>query len=241
MQDSLTTAVILAGGLATRLRPITETIPKILVPVAGRPFVEHQLSVLRRNGITRVVFCLGHIAEQVVKFVGDGSRYQVEALYSLDGDELLGTGGALRKAAPLAHGTFFCLYGDSLLDIDYQSVARAHLAAEFSATMTVFHNADLGDVSNVWIKDGCLQIYSKKNRLAEMQHIDYGLSVIESEGFLASTVPGKFDLSDWYSDLSLRQSLGWFEVYERFYEIGSPEGLRETEKYLLQDRAGESL
>src|SRR5687767_15508520 len=113
---------LLAGGLATRLRPITATTPKALVEVAGRPFIEHQLALLRRNGIRRVVLCLGYLGEQIQALLGDGAAHGVELDYSFDGEQLLGTGGALRRAAPLLGQVFWVLYGDSYLDIDYCAV-----------------------------------------------------------------------------------------------------------------------
>src|SRR3954452_22252294 len=110
---------LLAGGLATRLRPITETIPKALVDLAGRPFIDHQLDLLRRNGVRTVVLCLGHLGEQVQAHCGDGSRYGLTLRYSFDGDKLLGTGGAIRRAAHLLDGgpdgTFWVMYGDSYM------------------------------------------------------------------------------------------------------------------------------
>lgn len=233
MEKTITTAAILAGGLATRLRPITETIPKILVPVTGRPFVEHQLALLKSNGIERVVFCLGHFADQVMNHVGDGSGYGLQVEYSLDGDALLGTGGALRKALPLLGKNFFCLYGDSYLDTSYQEVAHTHLISRFPATMSVFQNHNLGDLSNVWMEGGQLKVYSKKNRLPQMQHIDYGLCVIDGGEFLKTTPGEAFDLSDWFARLSASGKLGWHEVHRRFYEMGSPGGLQELELFLL--------
>lgn len=233
MAKMITTAAILAGGLATRLHPITVTIPKILVPVTGRPFVDHQLALLKRNGVERVVFCLGHLADQVMDYVGDGSRYGLQVEYSLDGDALLGTGGALRKALPQLGEHFFCLYGDSYLDTDYQAIGHTHLSAEVPATMSVFQNSNQGDLSNVWMDGGRLRVYSKKNRLPQMQHIDYGLCAINAAGFFRSTPGQAFDLSDWFSELSIEGKLGWHEVPRRFYEMGSPQGLKELELFLL--------
>ncbi len=115
-------AALLAGGLATRLRPITATIPKAMVEVAGRPFIDHQLALLRRNGIRRVVLCLGYLGEQIEQYLGDGGALGMELRYAHDGDRLLGTGGALRRALPLLGPVFWVLYGDSYMDIDYRAV-----------------------------------------------------------------------------------------------------------------------
>ena len=116
---------ILAGGLATRLRPITKTIPKALVPVAGRPFVLWQLEYLRDQGVSRVVLCTGYRSTQIAQIVGDGSEFGIVGEYSDDGTTLLGTGGALGKALPLLGPEFFVLYGDSFLPVSCSTVEQA--------------------------------------------------------------------------------------------------------------------
>ena len=145
---------LLAGGLATRLQPITHKIPKAMVEVAGRPFIDHQLALLERNGCRRVVLCLGHLGEQVAKHVGDGSRHGLDVNYSLDGDKLLGTGGALRQALPLLGEACWVLYGDSYMDIDYRAVFHAFQQSvkPRSALMTVLRNAGQWERSNVVLR-----------------------------------------------------------------------------------------
>src|SRR5215213_1714635 len=100
---------LLAGGLATRLRPITETIPKALVELAGKPFIDHQLALLHRNGIRRVVMCLGYLGERVRAHLGDGSAIGMELRYAFDGERLMGTGGALARAAGLLDEVFWVM------------------------------------------------------------------------------------------------------------------------------------
>jgi len=174
---------ILAGGLATRLRPITEKIPKALLPVAGRPFLAHQLELLRKNGIARVVLCVGYLGELIQQRFGDGAPFGVRLDYSSDADRLLGTGGAVRKALPLLGQKFFVLYGDSYLPIDYRAVADAFLAGGQPALMTVYANEGRWDTSNVWFTDGQIKRYNKKKRVPDMRHIDYGLSLFEADVF----------------------------------------------------------
>ena len=171
---------ILAGGLATRLRPITEKIPKALVDVAGKPFVVRQLDYLRRQGLTRVVLCLGYLAEQVEAMVGDGSSCNMEVRYSWDGPRLLGTGGALMQALPLLGEQFFVFYGDSYLPIDFRAVERAFLASGKPALMTVLRNGNRWDKSNVLFRDGHIVEYNKRAPKPEMAHIDYGLGVLSA-------------------------------------------------------------
>lgn len=223
---------ILAGGLATRLRPITETIPKILVDVAGRPFGEHQIALLRAHGITRVVLCVGYLGEMVQAALGDGSRWQIELLYSFDGDKLLGTGGALRRALPLLGEAFFVIYGDSYLECPYEAIEKAFYASGKQGLMTVFRNENRWDRSNVIFRTGTIVRYDKKQQTPDMQYIDYGLGVLRTQALESYADDQPFDLSSVYQDLIQQGQLAGFEVPERFYEIGSHEGLEETRQYL---------
>src|SRR5438128_9533933 len=162
---------ILAGGLGTRLRPLTETIPKCLIEVAGRPFIIHQLELLRRKGVERAVLCLGHLGSMVEDLLGHGNGLGVQLQYVFDGSVLLGTGGALRKALPLLGDAFFVLYGDSYLDIDYPPVASAFRSSGKAALMTVFHNENRWDTSNVQFDSGRILQYSKNQQTPQMHHI----------------------------------------------------------------------
>jgi NDP-sugar pyrophosphorylase family protein len=223
---------ILAGGLATRLRPVTEKIPKALVSVAGQPFLAHQLRLLRMAGIRRVVLCVGYLGEMIEAEFGDGSRFGVELAYSFDGPALLGTGGALKKALPLTGERFLVLYGDSYLPIDYAAPVRAFAASGKLALMTVFKNENRWDSSNVWFEDGEIKSYDKKQRSPEMKHIDYGLGILRAEALAPWTGDRPFDLMEVYQDLIGRRELAGYEVGERFYEGGSPEGLAELDAML---------
>jgi NDP-sugar pyrophosphorylase family protein len=224
--------VILAGGLATRLRPITEKIPKALVKVAGRPFLAHQLALLRSNQVREVILCVGYLGEMIQETFGDGSEHGLGIWYSYDGPELLGTGGAIRKALPLLPQAFLVLYGDSYLPIDYQAVAQAYAKSGQAALMTVFANQDAWDKSNVWFEQDEIKLYSKKKRLPEMRYIDYGLSVCSRALFEGESVERAFDLAALFERLSEKHELAGFEVHQRFYEIGSPQGLQELDRLL---------
>jgi len=232
---------ILAGGLATRLRPITETIPKALIEVAGKPFVSHQLQYLRQQGVTSVTLCIGYLGEMIQEFVGDGSQWGLKVSYSLDGPVLLGTGGALKQALPTLGDRFFILYGDSYLPINYANVQKAFIDSNQLGLMTVLKNKNQWDRSNVTFELGKLIEYNKEVINSGMHYIDYGL------GALQATVLGQypdsepFDLSKVYNQLSMRQQLAGYEVFDRFYEIGSIQGIADTETYLLQQTAKDSL
>ena len=223
---------ILAGGLATRLRPITEKIPKALVAVAGRPFLAHQLRLLQASGIRKVVLCVSYRGEMIEEEFGNGSSLGMELSYSYDGPDLLGTGGALRNALPLLGDKFLVLYGDSYLPIDYAAPARAFAASGKPALMTVFRNDNRWEPSNVWFEEGEIRRYDKRKLTPEMKHIDYGLGVLSAD-VLSLWPEGKaFDLADVYQDLIGRRALAGYEVDRRFYEIGSPGGLAELDALL---------
>ena len=223
---------LLAGGLATRLRPITEKVPKVLVPVAGKPFLAHQLELLHRQGIRRVVLCLGHLGEMVVHEFADGAAYGMQLEYSFDGPKLLGTGGALRQALPKLGREFFVLYGDSYLTCPFAPIAEFFQRSGKAGLMTVYRNEGLYDTSNVVFRDGEIAVYDKKLKLPEMRHIDYGLSLFRADVFEKYPADQKFDLADVMTQLVTEKQLAGFEVPERFYEIGSHEGLAELERLL---------
>lgn len=223
---------LLAGGLATRLRPITETVPKCLVEVAGRPFLEHQFEHLRRCGLRRVVLCVGHMGDKVRDFAGNGRRFGLEVAYSFDGDAPLGTGGALRQALPLLSDPFLILYGDSYLPIDFSAIARRFLADPALGCMTVFRNEHQWDRSNVWFEDGTLRLYHKRKPDPRMRHIDYGLGLLRHAAFAHAPATGAFDLAALYETLVAAGRLQGQEVDQRFYEIGSHAGLQELDAYL---------
>lgn len=225
---------ILAGGLATRMRPITETIPKSLLPVAGHPFIHHQLVQLRENGVRDVVLCVGYLGEMIEQSVGDGAEYGLSVRYSYDGPTLRGTAGALHQALPLlpAGSPFFVLYGDSYLPTPFEPVARHFLAAGAKALMTVYRNVSRFDRSNVVFRDNRIVVYDKKRQTPEMEYIDYGLGIVRPEAFARPPESPAWDLADLYQALLAEDQLAAYEVHTRFYEIGSTEGLAELDQFL---------
>jgi len=234
--------VILAGGLGTRMRPRTETVPKSLLEVRGRPFVDHQLAWLAAHGVGDVVLSIGHLGEQLEAHVGDGSRFGVRVRYVSEGSELRGTAGALRLAFDVGalEDEFLVVYGDSYLPIDFAAVASAFRASGAPALMTVFENEGRWDTSNV-VFDAAKQhivVYDKQRKLRpleEFRYIDYGLSAFR-RSVIEQGVPAgaRHDLADVCRELSVRGELAGFLVTERFYEIGSPAGIEELERFLGQ-------
>jgi NDP-sugar pyrophosphorylase family protein len=246
---------LLAGGLATRLRPFTEKVPKALIEVAGRPFIDHQLDLLRRNGVRRVVMCLGYRGEMLRDHCGDGTRWGMDLAYSFDGETLMGTGGAIARAKHLLGSqpddVLWVMYGDSYMDIDYPAVLRSFesgasegaqglrpwLGPEASpgpalGLMTVLRNGNRWDTSNVVFRDGKLLRYDKRARTPEMDYIDYGVGLLRRAAVDRIPTDRPFDLAELYTALVAEGRMVGYEVTERFYEIGTPAALEEARAYL---------
>lgn len=223
---------LLAGGLATRLRPLTTTIPKSLIRVAGKPFIDWQLDYLKNQGIQQVVLCVGYLGEQIQDYLGTGERYGLELLFSFDDSMLLGTGGALKRAAPLLGKAFFVLYGDSYLSISLQKLEEVFHQQDRPALMTVFKNNNQWDTSNVWFENNILLEYNKYEPSAKMNYIDYGLSIISTSMLADYPVDEPLDLANIYHSYSLQRAIQGHEVFSKFYEIGTPDGLCETINFL---------
>ena len=227
--------VILAGGLATRLRPITEKIPKALVEVGGIPFISHQLRLLSSHGIRRVVISAWYKGEMIREYVGDGSRFDMQVDFVFDGDTPLGTGGAVRRALKMLDGPFFVLYGDSYLPCQYERIQAFFDAENQPGLMTVFRNQGKWDSSNVEMAGSRIMKYDKNDRSQGMQFIDYGLGIFRPEAFIGLTEGQPADLAEVYNTLIGQRRLLAYEVTQRFYEIGSIDGLRELEELLSKD------
>jgi NDP-sugar pyrophosphorylase family protein len=222
------------------MRPYTERMPKALVPVAGVPFVRHQLALLAQQGFDDVVFCIGYRGEMLQDEVGDGTAWGVRVAYSDDGPDLRGTGGALRVAldAGLLDERFALVYGDSYLPLDVAAVRRGFASSGLPALMTVYRNDDPREPSNAVYADGLVLLYRKHDLVPEMHHVDYGLTFLERT-VVAERVPGAgpCDLATVLEGLSAERRLAGFEVTDRYYEVGSPEGLAELERYLTEGGA----
>jgi len=226
---------VLAGGLATRLQPLTSNVPKSLLQVAGEPFVAHQLRLLVREGFHDIVMLCGYLGEQVEEFVGDGTKFGCAVRYSFDGDVLRGTGGALRRALPMLGGQFMVMYGDSYCPTHYNRVYEAFVNSGKLGLMTVFENHSRWDRSNVEFRNGEIVDYDKNKPTPAMTFIDYGVGAFKAAAFWEWSEESVFDLSTVQTRLLAQGQLAGLEVYERFYEIGSHGGLEETNKMLSGD------
>lgn len=228
---------ILSGGVASRMRPLTDATPKAMLPVAGEPFIAHQLRMLARQGFDQVVLCVGYLGKRIEAYVGNGEPFGLQVRYSYESeDRLLWTGGALRHALSQLGDVFFILYGDSYLTAPLRPAAERFLASDAAGMMTVYHNTDRWDASNVLFRDGRIVGYSKERRSAEMRHIDYGFGGLRRAALDGYPEDVRLDLSEVFRALLARGQLLGCEVFQRFYEIGSPAGLAETEQYLTSHR-----
>jgi NDP-sugar pyrophosphorylase family protein len=235
--------LILAGGLATRMRPVTESIPKSLIPVLGHPFIDLQLKWLKQNGVDSVVLSIGYKGEQIRSHVGDGSAWGVKVTYVDESNDLRGTGGALRLAldSGALEERFFVVYGDSYLPLELPPVWQAFLDSRKAALMTVFKNAGAWEKSNVIFENGALKLYDKGASQDDprFQYVDYGLSLFSSDTISRYIPPNVvMDLAAVMSRLSLEGQLAGYEVFERFYEIGSPTGLADLERHCVSENWG---
>lgn len=223
---------ILAGGFASRLGSLTKELPKCLIEINGRPFVDWQLDLLLNHGYTEFVFCVSYKSKLVQEYLGDGSDRGINIQYSLDGEAQLGTGGAILNALPTLGGVFGVVYGDSYLPIDYRLVEQEFLKTKSNGLMTVYKNENQFDVSNVEFLDGKLIDYQKGVNNKNMNYIDYGMTFFREEAFHTWTDQSIFDLSVVCHQLAKEGQLEGFEVFERFYEIGSVRGIEELSQHL---------
>lgn len=228
--------VILAGGLATRLRPLIEKVPKSMIPIRGKPFLGYQIDLLRKNNVGDVLLCVGHLGDQIESYFDNGDRFGVNIKYSYETGQLLGTGGAIRNALDMLNDAFFVLYGDSYLDISYKDVFNHFLQSDYPALLVVYRNVNQWDKSNVVFKNGLIELYDKEIQTAQMEYIDYGLAVM-SKSLVCKEIPQGvfFDLAHLYKKLSLRKMLLGYEASNRFYETGSKHGLREFERLVADE------
>jgi NDP-sugar pyrophosphorylase family protein len=225
--------VILAGGLGKRLGKLTKDTPKALINIAGKPFISYQLDYLKQEGFKNITICSSYLSDKIKKYVGDGSKFNLNVSYSEDGPKLLGTGGSVKKATKLLDSSFFVLFGDTFLPINYATVEKAFFNQNKPALMTILKNNNQWDKSNAHFENNLVN-YNKKEPKNYMKYIDYGLSVVNNSIFNEFPDNKHFDISDVFQKLSEQKLLSGYEVKERFYEIGSMKGLKETMEFLAK-------
>jgi NDP-sugar pyrophosphorylase family protein len=238
-EDELPAVCILAGGLGQRLGELVREVPKPLLPVAGEPFLLHQLRVLSQHGISRVVLSVGYLGELIERTIGR-ERFGMSIDYSYDGPDPVGTLGAIRQALPLLGSAFLVLYGDTFLRLDYREAWSRWQQSGRPAMMAVLRNEGRWDSSNAVFHDGVVVRYDKRDPTPDMQWIDYGLGGL-TEHALARCDEHTTDIATLYQRLAEHDELFGFEATERFFEIGSPQALRETDSFLRSDDNSDAL
>jgi len=227
-------AVILAGGLGTRMRPFTEQAPKYLLPVCGRSFADYQLGLLKQDGVRDIVLCVGHLGEMIQAHLGDGASRGVHIEYSWDAPSSGGTAGALKKADALLEDTFFLTWGDSYVRVDHAAMFAGHQAnaLEVICTMGVFRNENAWDRSNVRVEGDKVACYEKSSQATEFTHIDAGISVFSRRALAEIPSEQTVQLDGFFSNWAKTGRLGAYPVSQRFYEVGSPGGLADFERFI---------
>jgi NDP-sugar pyrophosphorylase family protein len=230
-----TQVAILAGGMATRLGLLTRSRPKSLVMIDTKPFLEHQIMMLKKSEVKEIVLCVGHFAQQIVNYFRDGTSYGVHITYSIE-EKPLGTAGALKNAERLLNEVFLTLYGDSFLSLNFEEILSFFMRSQKIGLMTVFKNDGLYDRSNTCVDDvGMVVKYSKQSETG-LEYIDYGLNVFQKKVLEMIPPDEYYTLEQVFNRLIGMRQLISFETKERFYEIGSITGLAEFQKYVRSVR-----
>lgn len=224
-------AAILVGGLGTRLGALTKGTPKPMVMVAGMPFLEHEIALLKRSGIEDFVLCVGYLGEKVEAHFGDGSRWGVRVRYSYDGPKLLGPAGALKRAEPLLGELFFVTYGDAYLRMDYRGMMKALVDSGKMGVMAVYENHGKYGRSDVVVSGGRVVRYDKGGG-GGMEWVNFGVSALTRRALALIPAGKEVGEEAFYGELIRREELLAFPVRDRFYEIGTPESLGEFERFI---------
>lgn len=228
----MTQIVVLAGGKATRLYPLTKDLPKSLIPINGTPFILHQINLFKNNNISEIVLCIGTFSEKIMEYLGDGSRFGVSIKYSVEHpSHLLGTLGALRKAYDLLNEHFFVIWGDSYLETDYSKVLNTFLKSGKLGLMTAYKNENKIETSNMSVKDNMVIDYDKRQN-RNFEYVDYGLSIFKKNVLNFFQEDQNLDLTELNIKLISQNQLAAFVVRDRYYEVGSFQGISELEDHL---------
>jgi len=228
-------AAILAGGLGTRLYPLTHNTPKAMITVAGKPFLEWQLALLRANGVDDIILLVGHQAEPIMDHFGDGSRFGMSVRYSIEGDVLLDTAGAIRHALPFLNAHFFVTFADSYLRLPYRQIWDDYESKGLRALMVVYRNENQFDTSDVRVEKGYVTAYQKTPPLPGAYYINDGLMIIRHDDIAKIPEGHKMSLQTFFQPIIARSGLAAWETTQRFYEIGSFSGLKELEETLVSE------
>jgi MurNAc alpha-1-phosphate uridylyltransferase len=222
--------IILAGGLGTRISSVSDGLPKSLIKIKNRTFLSWQLELLRKNGVDDLILCLSHKADMIEKYLYEEKFFGMNITISRDGENQIGTGGAIINALPLLNSSFMVIYGDSYLPISFMEISNFFEKQKQPSLMTVTKHSKNNELKNVLVKDGIIFAYNKSNPSPDMNYIDYGLNFFSKRIFENYSMHEKVDLSQIQMSLALQNQLAAFEVTEPYYEIGSVQGIIEFEE-----------
>jgi NDP-sugar pyrophosphorylase family protein len=224
--------VILCGGLATRLGSIAKDVPKSMIKINNKPFLEYQIEILKKNSIKDIVLCVGHLSEQIENYFGNGKKFGISIKYSYDKDKPLGPIGALKNAEILLKDVFFIMYGDSYLNVDFQKIYNYFKNQNKLGLMVVYKNFNKFDKSNLIVKDDMIVAYDDKEKTQDMVYIDYGTSILRKKTLTLIPKNTFFSTGQFFSKLISKKELLAYEVKDRFYHIGNPDALKELRNYI---------
>ncbi len=227
----------MAGGLATRIRPLTNEIPKSLVSIEERPFLQYQIELLTCYGIKDIILCVSYMGKKIENCFGDGNKYNARIIYSYEKEKLLGTGGALKLAEKNLKENFFLIWGDSYVNLNYKEMHDFHLknSDNFDVTIAIFYNIRNYDKSNIVYKSGKIKKY-EKNSTDKMKYIDAGVMVINKK-LLLRIPPGKvFQIENLFTKLAKEEKIKPFLIKKRYYEVGSLKGLNQFTKFVKRNQ-----
>ncbi len=227
--------MILAGGLGTRLRPLTENIPKPMVQVAGKPFLDYELRFLLKNGFQKFLICAGYKSKVIEDYFHGGDALKISISYSKEPDQLLGAAGALKNATSLLEPEFMVTYGDSFLRMDYaQFIDDFHSLGKLG-TMAVLENHNQFGKSDLKVQNGLVTKYDKSGTDPELTWINFGATLLQKIALEYIPEGRAVGEEEFYGKLIKRNELAAFPTFDRFYEIGTVSGLREFQKFLLEN------
>ena len=225
--------VIICGGLGTRLGHLTKYTPKSMIEIEGKPFLEYQIENLKKQSITDIVLCVGHLSKKIEEYFGNGQRFGVNLKYSFEKEKLLGQIGAVKNAEPLLEDSFFIMYGDSYLTLDLHKVYNFFMQHDKPALMVVYQNHDKYDKSNIIIQDNMVIGYGEKQKTRDMIYIDYGTSILRKKVLDYVPKGTSYSTEEFFTDLIKKQDLMAFESDKRFYHVGDPDSLEDFRNYIM--------
>jgi N-acetyl-alpha-D-muramate 1-phosphate uridylyltransferase len=226
--------VIMAGGLGTRLRPLTYDIPKPMIPIHGKPYLWYQLDYLKKYHLNHILILAGYLGQQIENYFGNGSELDIKIQYSFE-SEPMGTGGGLKFAAPLLEDEFMVIYGDSFLPIDLSDLIKTYRFMKSTGLLVVYDNrfGDSNVKNNVAIDGNNLILkYQKNTDDDSLNYVESGISVFNKS--ICELIPANKKTSleeEIFPKLIDNKKLKAYITTQRFYDIGTPDRLKTIETF----------